>query len=927
MHFFYEPNRINFADSYPSFFHSMICRIVFLFLVISGFFSCSVYGQGQSNVTDSLEQRLRSAEGPLEVDILNRLTYEFITHDTNKVATYNKRALGLSKDIHYLKGEARAYTYRGVSEYLSGNLSEGHIDLTRGLRLAIQAGDEPLRGYALLQLGVCSLEEVQMDSALHFFKKSREVFKDSTDPVTLSKLYRNISALYGQRYQTDSQQFYLDRAIRIRALLPNKTLLAEAIILKANTRVRFGDFTGAEKLLKEATEIVGPGVDDEENRNDIRHMQALISFQKGNFEQAFILFDSARNYFFRKTLLHKYVTLLIDLGKVFADRGEYELALNNLYDALKLSELREFDAESGIIRIEIGWINHHLGDPRQAVRMADEAMRLEPKKLLRGDLANALSLKGVALTDLEDYGNARACLDSVLKIYRDLGSLHGRSEVRRYLGYLEGKRKKYDEALHHYQESTRLAESITYNYGLAWSCWGTGDVYFRQGDLKNAIRFLDRSLTYARLVGSKEVMVLNYTTRRDLLTAQGHFQEALRFSTLANQLNDSIHRADVARRFVNLEKIQEIEQRDRDIKVLQKDKLLAQDKLQLQAAQLKQQSILLIAGVIGLILLSALAAVYYRFYTRIKALNVLVTDKNTRIQAQANTLEEYNLELKQLYREVSDQKEEIQVQAEELAESNRNISDVNRDLEKIVAEKTLELRRTNKELVKHNGELLQFSYTVSHNLRGPVARLLSLADLIGKEEDVHEAKQMIDFIGTTTHELDLIIKDLSKILELRNNPHQFHEVVELASEWKQSKSLLQESLAGDEEIVANFEDLPAISTVRPMLQSIFYNLLSNAIKFRSAERKLMVIATSQQRNGKAILEITDNGLGFNISLHHEKLFKLYKRFHTHVEGRGLGLYLVKTQVDALHGTIEVDSEPDKGSVFRIFLPLENGEHG
>jgi signal transduction histidine kinase len=81
------------------------------------------------------------------------------------------------------------------------------------------------------------------------------------------------------------------------------------------------------------------------------------------------------------------------------------------------------------------------------------------------------------------------------------------------------------------------------------------------------------------------------------------------------------------------------------------------------------------------------------------------------------------------------------------------------------------------------------------------------------------------------------------------------------------------------------------------------------------------VATSRRENGNAVLEIADNGLGFNIALHNENLFKLYKRFHTHVEGRGLGLYLIKSQVDVLHGSIEVASEPDKGSVFRVVLPI------
>ena len=156
-----------------------------------------------------------------------------------------------------------------------------------------------------------------MDSALIFFKQSREVFKDSTDPATLSKLYRNIGALYGQRYQRDSQQVYLDRAIRIRRLLPDKTLLIEALVLKAGTKLRLGELSAAQELVLEAKKNLSSRPEDNENRNDIRHIQSLILFQKGDFDQASVLFDSARNYFLQKSLFRKYVTSLIDLGQVF----------------------------------------------------------------------------------------------------------------------------------------------------------------------------------------------------------------------------------------------------------------------------------------------------------------------------------------------------------------------------------------------------------------------------------------------------------------------------------------------------------------------------------------------------------------------------------------------------------------------------------
>jgi light-regulated signal transduction histidine kinase (bacteriophytochrome) len=237
----------------------------------------------------------------------------------------------------------------------------------------------------------------------------------------------------------------------------------------------------------------------------------------------------------------------------------------------------------------------------------------------------------------------------------------------------------------------------------------------------------------------------------------------------------------------------------------------------------------------------------------------------------------------------------------------------------------VELRRTNEELVKYNQELLQFSYTVSHNLRGPVARLLGLSELAQAEDELEKAKNWVNLISKTTGDLDIIIKDISKLLDLRNEPNQYRENVDLEREWQQSTSLLADVLSGDEIIVSHFAAFPGLNTVRAFIQSVFYNLLSNAIKFRSPDRTLKVTATSRYDEGNLIIEITDNGLGFDTHLHKEKLFKLYKRFHTHVAGRGLGLYLIKAQLDVLHGKIEVESRLDYGSVFRISIPVEDKE--
>jgi signal transduction histidine kinase len=84
----------------------------------------------------------------------------------------------------------------------------------------------------------------------------------------------------------------------------------------------------------------------------------------------------------------------------------------------------------------------------------------------------------------------------------------------------------------------------------------------------------------------------------------------------------------------------------------------------------------------------------------------------------------------------------------------------------------------------------------------------------------------------------------------------------------------------------------------------------------------VVKAKSWEVDDSAVIQITDNGLGFDAVLYKKQLFKLYKRFHTHVEGRGIGLYLVKAQLEILHGSIEVESAPDEGTSVTITIPLE-----
>ncbi|MEO8085741.1 MAG: ATP-binding protein [Bacteroidota bacterium] len=102
------------------------------------------------------------------------------------------------------------------------------------------------------------------------------------------------------------------------------------------------------------------------------------------------------------------------------------------------------------------------------------------------------------------------------------------------------------------------------------------------------------------------------------------------------------------------------------------------------------------------------------------------------------------------------------------------------------------------------------------------------------------------------------------------------------------------------------------------LESILMNLLSNALKYRLPDRPFQVdISTGLNSKGGVLLSKKDNGLGIDLRRHHNKIFGLYQRFHVNTDGVGLGLFITKSQVTSMGGTIDVESEVGVDSTFSI----------
>lgn len=268
---------------------------------------------------------------------------------------------------------------------------------------------------------------------------------------------------------------------------------------------------------------------------------------------------------------------------------------------------------------------------------------------------------------------------------------------------------------------------------------------------------------------------------------------------------------------------------------------------------------------------------------------------------------------------LGEQNNAIEIAREIISRQNDELKAYNSNLELEVNKRTEELIQTNEQLIRNNQQLEQFGYVVSHNLRGPIARLLGLSSIMDYSRLDQENMGYLEKIVTTSKDLDRIIHDLNNILEIRKNTTQEFEtcivldeldkvLIGLSYQIELTKTKIYKTIPEDLEVKA----------IGPYLESIFYNLVSNAIKYAKEDPEITINAKKQDE--WVIIEVKDKGIGIDIETHKDKLFGLYKRFHLHVEGKGLGLFMVKTQTEAMNGKIELESTPNVGTCFRIYLP-------
>ena len=221
-------------------------------------------------------------------------------------------------------------------------------------------------------------------------------------------------------------------------------------------------------------------------------------------------------------------------------------------------------------------------------------------------------------------------------------------------------------------------------------------------------------------------------------------------------------------------------------------------------------------------------------------------------------------------------------------------------------------------LQEKNRQLDEFAHIISHNLRSPVGNIKALIGLLDCSSTLLDYQQIFDKIKTVSSNLGETMNELMETLKVKTDT----DIPRVEIRFKETFDKVVQSLEGEliqrsASITFDFNDAPKIYYSKAYLESIFQNLLNNALKYSSTKRKPEIKVTTSTIDTGLELRVQDNGLGIDLEKHGSKLFGLHKTFHEHKDARGVGLFLVKTQVEALGGSIIAESELDQGTTFII----------
>jgi signal transduction histidine kinase/Tfp pilus assembly protein PilF len=629
------------------------------------------------------------------------------------------------------------------------------------------------------------------------------------------------------------------------------------------------------------------------------------------------------------------------MGGVQSYRGDYDSSLIYNKKALALSIAAKDTTLINNAMNNVGLVYYHLGDYTEALENLFRSLNL--KKKIKQDYGMGLTLNNIGLvyTKLKDYDKARQYFQEALIVCERLKDKNIELYSKNNIGFTYLHEGNTDQALEFFQQAVEIAQSIDNINWHATTYSGLGQVYLKLNQISQARQLFKTSLGLRQKIGDKNGMseiyfflsriqektgkldsalfnlrksqrivaqtkakerkLENLDLLKQIYVRKKMFDSALVYQTRFIELRDSLFNENLAR---NLSEIQ------MKIQDEQTQQQLAEKDTQIHERTLQTRFLLAFAAVTIIFLM-----LYYIYFDIQKNLSHDLARKNTEINSQKEEIESQK-EALQL------SNSEIEKAYEVIRNQNQELANLNGQLQSTVDIRTKELDIANRELRVVNLELDNFIYKSSHDIKGPLVRLLGICHVAMLDIKDEKSLNYLNMLNTTAKHLNDIfdrLKIVSNIntLEVDRVRIDFDRIL-------QNVRKNVKALEGYDQVEIVFEDSVRTYYSDPFLiETIFHNMVENAVRFQrksDLDYKFIRIRTRKQERD-LIISFVDNGIGIRQN-DADHIFKMFSQAALEHNTVGLGLYIVKQCVNKLNGSVSIVKSDQRLTEFEVVLPAQ-----
>jgi signal transduction histidine kinase len=588
-----------------------------------------------------------------------------------------------------------------------------------------------------------------------------------------------------------------------------------------------------------------------------------------------------------------------NLGLVYYHLGDYPKALENLLHALDIKYAIHQDYGLGQTLNNLGLVYTKLKDYTKAREYFNEALKVSAR--LKDKNIELYSLNNIGFTYLYEHEleKSETYFNKSLEVAKWIDNTNWHATAYSGLAQVYFEMDRIAQAKTLFKTSLALRNKIGDKNGISETYFFLSRIFYKTGNLDSALIVLRQSGQYVAQTGVRARKLENLELFKDIYVRKKKYDSALYYQSRFIELRDSLFNENLAR---NLADIQSKFQEEKT------QQQLAEKDIQIEEQTMRAR--FLTAIVIVILFFSV---VIYRYYRTQKRLSADLTRMNAEALAQKE--------------EIETQKEALVLTNEELEtahnliqEQNQELAALNDQLQSTVEIRTKELEIANRELKVVNLELDNFIYKSSHDIKGPLVRLLGICHVAMLDISDEKARNYLRMLNNTARHLNDIfdrLKIVSDIntLEIDRVPIKFDQVL---NKVRKNVKLLD----GYDQVEIVFDDGADEYYSDPFLiETIFHNMIENAVRFQkksTQENKFIRIETKREEQD-LVISFIDNGIGIKEN-DVDHIFKMFSQAALEHNTVGLGLYIVKQCVNKLNGSVTIVSSDQKFTEFQVVLP-------